>query len=88
MWKLCFSSLSLGNLLISLFLLFLIGPCLTWHFKDVEALLSSLRHCLAALALSRIKFKGRDLEVEPEVQGRVSGDKWVICRCDFTKLKC
>ena len=68
---------SLGNLLISLFLLFLIGPCLTLHFEDVGALLSSSRHCLAALALSRMTFKGRDLEVEPEVEGRVSRDKWV-----------
>ena len=66
-------------------------------------MLSSLRHCLAALALSKITFKGRDLEVEPEVEGRVSGDKWVkagSCReiegghlvnayeCDFPKLKC
>ena len=43
----------------------------------MEALLSSLRHCLAALALSKITSKGRDLEVEPEVEGRVSGDIWV-----------
>ena len=55
----------------------MIGPYFTWNFKDVEALFSSLRHCLAALALSKITFKGRDLEVEPEVEGRVSGDKWV-----------
>ena len=50
------------------------GPCLTRHFKDVEALLSSSKHCFAALALSKIASKGRDLGVEPEVEGRVSGD--------------
>ena len=69
--------ISLGNLLISLFLALLIGPSLTWHFKDVEVLFSSLRHCLATLALSKIISKERDLEVEPEVEGRVSGDNWV-----------
>ena len=50
------------------------GPCLTQCFKDVEALLSSWRHCFATLALSKITSKGRDLGVEPEVEGRVSGD--------------
>ena len=54
---------SLGNLLISLFLLFLRGPCLTRCFKDEEALLSSSRHCLAALALSKITSRERDSEV-------------------------
>ena len=53
------------------------GPCLTQHFNDVEALLSSSRHCLATLALSKITSKGRDLEVEPEVGGRGFGDNWV-----------
>ena len=48
------------------------GSCLTRHFKDAEALLSSSRHCFAALALSRMA--GRYLGVEPEVEGRVSGD--------------
>ena len=67
--------MSLGNLLISLFFTLLIGPCLTQCFEDEGALLSSSRHCLAALALSKITFKGRDLEVDPEVEGRVSGDK-------------
>ena len=50
------------------------GPCLTRHFGDVEILLSFSRHCLAALALSKITSKGRDSEVELEVEGRVSGD--------------
>ena len=50
------------------------GPCLTRHFKDVEPLLSSSRHCFAALALSKITSKWSDLGVEPEVEGRVSGD--------------
>ena len=56
---------------------FLIGPCLTRCFKDEEALLSSSSHCLATLALSKITSKERDSEVEPEVEGRVSGDNWV-----------
>ena len=43
----------------------------------MEALFSSSRHCLAVLVLSRITFKGRDSGVETEVEGRVSGDKWV-----------
>ena len=47
------------------------------HFEDGRVLISSSRHCLAALALSRITFNGRDLEVEPEVECRASGDKWV-----------
>ena len=64
-------------------------------------MLSSSRHCLAALALSKITFKGRDSEMEPEVEGRVSGDKWVkagslgkegghlvnVYKHDFPKLK-
>ena len=62
------------DLLISLFLALLMGPCLTLHFKEVEALLSSSRHCFAALALSKIISKGRDSEVELEVEGWVSGD--------------
>ena len=53
------------------------GPCLTRCFKDVEALLSSSRNCFAALVLSKITSRGRDLEVEPEVEGRVSGDNRV-----------
>ena len=53
------------------------GPCLTQYFKDVEALLSSSRHCFTALALSKITSKGSDLGVEPEVEGRVSGDNSV-----------
>ena len=53
------------------------GPCLTQCFKDVEALLPSSRHCFAALALSKIASKGRDLGVELEVEGRVSGDNLV-----------
>ena len=66
---------SLRDLLIPLcFLLFLKGPCLTQHFGDVEALLSSLRHCFTALALSKITSKGRDLEVELEMEGRVPED--------------
>ena len=48
------------------------GPCLTQHFKDEETLLSSSRHCFATLAFSKITSKGRDLEVEQEVEGRVS----------------
>ena len=71
------TTVSLGNLIVSLFLALLTEPCLTWCFKDVEALLFSSRHCLAALALSKITSKRRDLEVEPEVEGRVSGDNWV-----------
>ena len=47
------------------------------HFKDVEALFSSSRHSLAALALCKITFKGRDSEVKPEVEGTVSRDKQV-----------
>ena len=53
------------------------GPCLTWCLGDVKALLSSSRHCFAALALAKITSNGRDSEVEPEVEGRVSGDSWV-----------
>ena len=53
------------------------GPCLTRHLGDVEALLSSSRHCFAALALTKITSKERDSEVEPEVEGRVSGDSYV-----------
>ena len=43
----------------------------------MEALLSSSRHCLVTLALSKITCKGRDSEVEAKVEGRVSGDNWV-----------
>ena len=50
------------------------GPCLTQCFGDVEILLSFSRHCLATLALSKKTSKGRDLKVELEVEGRVSGD--------------
>ena len=50
------------------------APCLTRCFGDVEVLLSFSRHCLTALALSKITSKGRDLEEELEVEGRVSGD--------------
>ena len=71
------TQVSLGNLLISLFLALFDRTCLTLHFKDVEALLSSSRHCLATSALSNITSQGRDSEVEPEVDGRVSGDNWV-----------
>ena len=56
------------------FLLFLMAPCWTRHFGDVELLLSSSTHCLAALALSKITSKGRESGVELEVEGRVSGD--------------
>ena len=59
------------------FLLFLTGPCWTLRFGDVELLLSSSRHCLAALSLSKITSKGWDSGVELEVEGRVSGDSWV-----------
>ena len=65
---------SLGNLLISLFFTLFDR---TLFDMEVEALFSSLRHCLAALALPKIEYKGRHLEVELEVEGRVSGDKWV-----------
>ena len=47
------------------------------NFEDVGVLISFSRLCLAALALSRIIFNGRDSEVEPGVEGRASGDKWV-----------
>ena len=43
----------------------------------MEVLLSSSRHCFAAFALSKITSKGRDLGVEPEVEGRASGENWV-----------
>ena len=46
------------------------GPCLTRRFGDVEILLSFSRHCLAALALSKITSKRRDLEVELEVESQ------------------
>ena len=55
----------------------MIGPYFIQCFEDMGVLLSSSRHCLAALALSRITFNRRDSEVEPDVEGRVAGDKWV-----------
>ena len=72
------TQVSLGNLLISLFLaLFDRTPVWLDILRMWKPLLSSLRLCLAALALSKITFKGRDSEVELEVEGRVSGDNWV-----------
>ena len=62
---------------MSLFLDLFDRTLFTQCFNDPEALFSSLRHCLAVLALSKITSKGRDSEVEPEVEGRVSGDNWV-----------
>ena len=51
------------------------GPCFIGHFEDVEVSISSSRHCLAALALSKITLSGRDSEVEPEVEGRAPEDR-------------
>ena len=44
------------------------GPSFVQCFEDMEVSISSSRHCLAALALSKITFSGRDSEVEPEVE--------------------
>ena len=64
-----------GDLLISLFLVLLDRTLFDSMFLGMfKALLSSSKHCFAALALAKITSKGRDLEVEPEVEGRVSGD--------------
>ena len=69
---------TLGDLLVSLFLACLGGDLGGLDvLKMRNSLLSSTRHCLAALALSRITSKGRDLGVELEVEGRVSGDSSV-----------
>ena len=59
------------------FLLVLIWPWSTRCFGDERLFLSSVRHCLTTLALSRMTSKGRDPGVELEVEGRVSWDNWV-----------